>query len=82
MKENKKAAEVLFCHYCGRELTADEVCNFDGVDLCRDCLDNRTVTCECCGDRIWIEDDYGDDNICLCESCRDDNYTRCYKSSD
>lgn len=75
---SKKTNEpAYFCEYCGQELTADEVCEFDGIQMCRDCLDERTVICECCGDRIWCEDDYGDDNTCLCESCRDDNYTRC-----
>ena len=78
MKNIKKENEIeYFCHFCGRELTEDEVCEFDDVQMCRSCLDERTVICECCGDRIWCEDDYGDDNICLCESCRDDNYTRC-----
>ena len=77
MGKKTNEAELLFCHFCGRELTADEVCEYDGVQMCRDCLDERTVVCECCGDRIWCEDDYGDDNIYLCESCRDDSYTRC-----
>ncbi len=78
MSEKTTNAEVTFCEHCGRELTVDEVCEFDGVTMCRECLDDRTVVCECCGDRIWNENDYGDDSICLCESCRDENYTRCY----
>ena len=75
---SKKTNEpAYFCEYCGRELTAENVCEFDGVMMCSDCLAERTVHCDCCGDRIWNEDDYGNDSICLCETCRDDNYTRC-----
>ena len=68
---------TTLCEYCGHELTESEVCTFDGVTMCEDCLEERTVICDCCGDRIWCEDDYGDSNISLCESCRDNNYTRC-----
>ena len=75
--ENKRNEITLFCHFCGCELTAESVCEFDDVEMCRDCLYDRTTVCDCCGDRIWNEDDYGDENICLCESCRDENYTRC-----
>ena len=75
---SKKTNEpAYFCEYCGRELTAETVCEFDGVMMCSDCMAERTVHCDCCGDRIWNEDDYGNDSICLCETCRDDNYTRC-----
>ena len=75
--ENERNETALFCHFCGCELTTETICEFDGVQMCRDCLYDRTTVCDCCGDRIWNEDDYGDENICLCESCRDENYTRC-----
>ncbi len=68
---------TTLCEYCGYELTDSEAHTFDGVTMCEDCLEERTVICDCCGDRIWCEDDYGDSNISLCESCRDNNYTRC-----
>ena len=73
MEENN----TYYCEYCDCELTEATICEFDGVMMCEDCLDERTTHCDCCGERIWCEDDYGDDSICLCETCRDDNYTRC-----
>ena len=34
MSEITTNAEVFFCEHCGRELTADEVCELDGVQMC------------------------------------------------
>ena len=41
MKETK-------CEYCGKMLKEDEVQTFQGVIMCKDCLEEKTVVCSWC----------------------------------
>ena len=65
------------CSVCGCEISEEDRREFDGQEICADCLDEHTCTCACCGDRIWNEDDAGGGYIPLCQSCRDHRYTTC-----
>ena len=65
------------CQYCNSVLTAGTAHEFDGVIMCEDCLDERTVVCERCGERMWEDDAVTDDDYTLCQSCYDDHYNRC-----
>ena len=62
--------ETFVCDCCQREYPISEQRSFDGLDLCVDCRDSRTVICDRCGDRIWADDDFGGSGLSLCERCR------------
>lgn len=65
------------CCECGKQLTSDTVCEFDGQYYCNKCLESLTVVCADCGDRLFREDNAGNASIPLCASCRDAEYTIC-----
>ena len=67
----------LKCSVCEAELTVQTVCEFDGIIMCADCLDERTVLCDNCQKRIWRDDAEGDSNHVLCYHCYDYHYTIC-----
>ena len=69
--------EKLVCSSCGKELTNENLIEFDGLTFCADCLENQTTTCDCCGERIWRDENSGDANTILCERCYEYNYTHC-----
>ena len=64
MKETK-------CEYCGKTIREDEVQTFQGVTMCKDCLEEKTVICTWCNNRIWNEDNYGNGSVDLCQTCYD-----------
>ena len=68
---------TFVCDICGRERPWDERAEFDGQNLCADCLDAHTVLCVECGGRIWSDDNAGSRDEPLCQDCYDDNYTSC-----
>ena len=70
MKETK-------CEYCGKTIREDEVQTFQGVTMCKDCLEEKTVICTWCNNRIWNEDNYGNGSVDLCQTCYDNHYTNC-----
>ena len=70
MKETK-------CEYCGKMMREDEIQAFQGVIMCKDCLEEKTVVCSWCNSRIWNEDNYGSGNVDLCQNCYDNHYTNC-----
>ena len=55
----------------------DQQVQFDGQELCAECLEENTVLCRHCGERIWTGDNAGTDNHPLCQDCYDDHYTSC-----
>ena len=68
---------TFVCDICGHERPWDERAEFDGQNLCADCLDTHTVLCVECGGRIWSDDNAGSRDEPLCQDCYDDNYTSC-----
>ena len=68
---------TFVCDICGHERPWDERAEFDGQNLCADCLDAHTVLCVECGGRIWSDDNAGRRDEPLCQDCYDDNYTSC-----
>ena len=46
--------ERIACCSCGEGYAPSEVEWMNGQPLCRDCLEEQTVTCSRCGERIWI----------------------------
>ena len=75
MKE--KEQEKRICSVCGADIAGDEVCEFDGKVMCRECFEGGTTTCDCCGIRIWSDDAQGDSGVTLCNRCYEYNYTTC-----
>ncbi len=69
--------ETFVCHNCGEEHDISERTEFDGRELCPNCLADRTAVCSCCGERYWLDEDAGDENTYLCRRCYDRNYTHC-----
>ena len=69
--------EKVTCYFCGEVIEKNDVMEFSGKTLCRNCYDANVTTCECCGDLIWDSDSRGDENITLCQDCYDDHYTHC-----
>ncbi len=72
-----KEKEIEICEICGKELSKEEINEFDGKILCKHCLDNETSICERCHTRIWNDDSHGDEYVVLCKSCYNNYYTRC-----
>ena len=68
---------TFVCDICGHERPWDEHTEFDGQDLCADCLDTHTVLCHECRERLWTDENAGSRDIPLCQDCYDDNYTHC-----
>ena len=68
---------TFVCDICGHERPWDERAEFDGQNLCADCLDTHTFLCVECGGRIWSDDNAGSRDEPLCQDCYDDNYTSC-----
>ena len=62
---------------CGHERPWDEHTEFDGQDLCADCLETHTVLCHECRERLWTDENAGSRDTPLCQDCYDDNYTHC-----
>ena len=69
--------EREICSECGRWVCGENCHTFDGVILCEDCYQEKTVVCSCCGRRIWLENCEGNESIVLCQRCWDDRYTTC-----
>ena len=65
------------CSVCGCVISEEDRREFNGQDICADCLDDHTCVCACCGERIWNEDDAGGSYIHLCQGCYDRYYTTC-----
>lgn len=60
------------CEFCDEELTENEVYRFDGVVMCKDCYDEKTIICDRCGKRMWIDDATFDCNgNSYCDDCAD-----------
>ena len=74
MREN-----TFTCDACGREFPADQRQEFDGQELCPDCLMQETMTCAVCGDRLWRDSNAGEEQTPLCVSCYDRLYTNCVR---
>jgi len=68
---------MTFCDRCGKELQDHEICEFDGKELCEDCLNSHTAVCIHCDERIWEEHNAGTISIPLCQHCYDAHYTSC-----
>lgn len=69
--------EKLTCSYCGAELTEETAQHFDGVTMCEECLDAKTVTCDNCGERTWKNDSIRTNYVTLCVGCYENHYTSC-----
>ena len=76
MKENKKEA-TFTCGGCLEEFPVDQLHEFDGRNLCSECLEDQTALCSVCGERIWSYDNAGTEGTPLCQLCYDNHYTSC-----
>lgn len=65
------------CESCGQPFPLAHLTDFDGSQLCSDCLESGTLFCARCGTRIWREDDAGNPEAPLCQSCYDRFYISC-----
>ena len=65
------------CDSCGNAFERGRLTEFDGHQLCLDCLIRTTVICSHCGTRIWRDENAGDDTTPLCQHCSDRWYLSC-----
>lgn len=65
------------CDSCGNAFERGRLTEFDGHQLCLDCLIRTTVICSHCGTRIWRDENAGDDTTPLCQPCCDHWYLSC-----
>ena len=70
-------SERFTCDHCGHVCDISELTEFDGQDLCSDCISEHTAICSHCGERYWLDDDAGDDDTFLCRRCYENYYTHC-----
>ena len=71
--------QTFVCACCGETFPQDQHQEFDGQDVCPDCLETETLLCDCCGNRIWRENNAGDSGTPVCHSCYDHYYTECIR---
>ena len=76
MKENKREG-TFTCGGCLEEFPMDQLHEFDGRNLCPECLQEETAVCSVCGERIWSYDNAGTEGTPLCQQCYDRYYTSC-----
>ena len=69
--------EKIICECCGGNFTEEDMAEFEGQNICSDCLSIETTFCSCCGERIWNNNNSGDSHTTLCESCYETYYTHC-----
>lgn len=69
--------ETVICHICGAIVSKEESIEFNGKNLCSDCVDNETTVCDKCNIRIWNDDNAGDFDTRLCQDCYDKHYVSC-----
>lgn len=69
--------DKLFCKTCGEKLSSEDVFEFEGKIMCRQCFERDTAVCSLCGERIWAIDNEGTSSIILCNSCYENHYTHC-----
>ena len=67
------------CDICGFEFPDDREREFDGQQLCPNCLNIHTLLCRECGQRFWRTDNAGTDELPLCPSCYEEHYTTCHR---
>lgn len=65
------------CDICGFEFPDDREREFDGQQLCHNCLNIHTLLCRECGQRFWRTDNAGTEEFPLCPSCYEEHYTTC-----
>ena len=73
----KEEALHAVCTHCGRSVPPDALVEFDGQNLCAECLQEETFLCYYCGERIWEDENHGSDGTPLCARCYDNHYTHC-----
>lgn len=67
------------CDICGFEFPDDREREFDGQQLCPNCLNIHTLLCRECGHRFWRTDNAGTEELPLCPSCYEEHYTTCHR---
>ena len=67
------------CDICGFEFPDDREREFDGQQLCPNCLNIHTLLCRECGQRFWRTDNAGTEELSLCPSCYEEHYTTCHR---
>ena len=67
------------CDICGFEFPGSQEREFDGQQLCPNCLNIHTLLCRECGQRFWRTDNAGTEELPLCPSCYEEYYTTCHR---
>ena len=62
------------CDIYGFEFPDDREREFDGQQLCHNCLNIHTLLCRECGQRFWRTDNAGTEEFPLCPSCYEEHY--------
>ena len=75
--EDMAMTETFTCTHCQGEHPLTERTEFNGQDLCPDCLAEDTILCRDCGRRIWTDDNEGSEDHPLCQCCYERRYTNC-----
>ena len=61
-RTNANVSETFTCTHCQGEHALTERTEFNGQDLCPDCLAERTILCRDCGRRIWTDENEGSED--------------------
>lgn len=70
-------AEAFFCDRCGGEFELCDLTDFDGEQMCDECLDEYTFVCWDCQNRFRNGDWYEYQHGWLCVDCYDYHYNTC-----
>ena len=75
--EDMAMTDTFTCTHCQGEYPLAERTEFNGQDLCPDCLAEHTILCRDCGRRIWADENEGSEDHPLCQHCYERRYTNC-----
>ena len=65
------------CLICRQEHPLEERVEFDGGEVCPNCMEKHTVVCRHCDKRIWRSSNEGTEDHPLCVRCFENHYTFC-----
>ena len=75
--EDMAMTDTFTCTHCRGEHPLTKRTEFNGQDLCPDCLAEDTILCRDCGRRIWADENEGSEDHPLCQHCYERRYTNC-----
>ena len=80
--DTEETVHILECAWCHEEMEEAYDTTKDGEKLCKECVDNDTVSCDQCCELIHVDDYYTVHNVPICSDCKADYTVECDNCGD